>query len=196
MTVVVPKLEASLVWDAAGHLAEVAVAALVDGELELLPKDAVQHAETCSLCAERVGHQALFAFEVVEAIALEAEALAREPRIEPMKPRKEEVPQGVPTYPGRSSSPLPPAPLPVPALIAALVVAAVSSGPWLFTLEPSSPAQALARLARVIAHAVAAARAPGVAELAWGSALLLACAGVAVARASLRARRHLSEGLR
>ena len=84
----------------------------------------------------------------------------------------------------------------MPALIAALLVAAVGSGPWLLTLKPASLAQTLARLARVIAHAVAAARAPGVAELAWLSALLLACAGVAVARVSLRARRSISEGLR
>ena len=196
MTVVVPKLEASLVWDAAGHLAEVAVAALVDGELSLLPCDAVHHAETCAVCAERVGHAALFAVEVVEAIASKAQAPASGPRIEPSRPREEELAQGVTPYPGRSSSSLPPAPLPVPALIAALIVAAIGSGPWLLRLERGSPAQALARLARVIAHAGAAARAPGVAELAWAAAVLLACAGVAVARASLRARQHMTEELR
>ena len=85
---VVPKLEASLIWDAAGHLAEVAVAVLADGELALLPRDAVQHAGSCPVCTERVGQAALFAFEVVEAIGLEAEALALVPRLEPTAPAR------------------------------------------------------------------------------------------------------------
>ncbi|MET0341722.1 MAG: hypothetical protein ABW252_12025 [Polyangiales bacterium] len=205
-------LERALVWDPAGHLAEAAVAAVADGELALLPSDAVQHAETCPLCAERVGQAALFALEIAEgldadfALALSAEAeaahapghaLALLPqtalaRVEAEPPR--EASSSRPPY-ARTSSFAPPAPLPVKAVVAALLVALVASAPWLSTLETPSLAEHLAHLAHVLAQAIAATRAPGVAELAWLASGVLGVVGVVVARMARQPGR-LIEGMR
>jgi hypothetical protein len=62
------KLDASLVWDRSGHLGEAALTALVDGEMEVLPDQAVAHAASCSLCEARLGSTALLAVEIAEAI--------------------------------------------------------------------------------------------------------------------------------
>ncbi|MEY4508774.1 MAG: hypothetical protein RLZZ450_896 [Pseudomonadota bacterium] len=166
MTAVVPMLEDSLVWQTTGHLAETAISALVDGEGALLPEQAVQHAVSCSECSERVGLAALFALEVTD--ALRVPSAAREHAVTPL-------------------------PVTLPAL--SLVLALVAGAPLLATLQASSPAHVLARLARLIAHAVQALRAPGVAELTWLAAALLVGAGVLVARGATRARAHGGGGL-
>ena len=62
------KLDASLVWDPAGHLGEIALTALADGERELLPDQAVVHAASCRLCEERLGSAALLAVEIAGAM--------------------------------------------------------------------------------------------------------------------------------
>jgi hypothetical protein len=63
-------LDHDLVWDGAGHLADTAVTALVDGEVGILPDAALVHADTCTSCRERVGRGLLFALELSEALPL------------------------------------------------------------------------------------------------------------------------------
>ena len=53
------RLEADLVWGDDGHLAEVALTAIADGESGIVPAEAVRHAETCELCGERLADAAM-----------------------------------------------------------------------------------------------------------------------------------------
>jgi hypothetical protein len=64
-------LDDALLWDDAGHLSEPALQALADGELEILPSQAMRHAQACGSCNERVGEIALFALEIADALALQ-----------------------------------------------------------------------------------------------------------------------------
>lgn len=71
-------LEPELVWQEDGHLGEVAITALADGELDLLPATARDHAAICDACSERVGQAAL------QALALDAELAALAPVRRPL----------------------------------------------------------------------------------------------------------------
>ena len=176
MNAVVPMLEDSLVWDESGHLAGCAVSAIADGELSLVPAAAVTHAADCAQCAERVGEAVLFALEIAEALSPTALVLANEEAVLaiPEKARP------------RSEPPLP-APLPVPAVIGALVLALVSGAPWLCSFGSlGSPAKLLSLLGHVLARVLQVARAPGVTELAWFAAAVLAVIGVSVAKVAAR----------
>lgn len=64
----VAQLDAATVWEPDGHLSELALSVLVDAELSLLPAGACAHAESCELCAERLGKLALLALEVDTAL--------------------------------------------------------------------------------------------------------------------------------
>lgn len=68
------KLDATLVWDDAGHLADPAVNALADGELALLPVEALAHVDHCEQCGARVGQVALFALELDGALSTLSQA--------------------------------------------------------------------------------------------------------------------------
>jgi hypothetical protein len=212
MTAVVPMLEDSSVWLTDGHLAGAAIAALADGESALLPQRAVQHAVMCAACCEQVGLAALFALEVadvartvalaperqiaarsVPAATHETTGAARVPALPPLAPRPLSFgsrPRGrASTFGsrarGRAST--------VPALL--VVLALVAGAPLLETLRESSPAHLLARLARIIAQAALAARAPGIAELSWLAAAILVVVGLLIARSAAHARPHVSAGL-
>lgn len=51
-------------WDGAGHLAELALVALADGQDALVDADARRHVETCEACADRLAALALESLEV------------------------------------------------------------------------------------------------------------------------------------
>jgi hypothetical protein len=63
------QLEESLVWEQDGCLAEPALHAVADGELEILPQAAREHAHSCSGCSERIGQIAMFSLEVEQALS-------------------------------------------------------------------------------------------------------------------------------
>jgi hypothetical protein len=62
-------LSRELVWQADGHLADVAVVALADSQ-DVLPEDAHSHAAMCEDCARRVGEAALVSLAMREAMAV------------------------------------------------------------------------------------------------------------------------------
>lgn len=62
-------------WDGSGHLTDVALVALADGQDALVEKEARTHAETCEACAGRLADLALESIAVGEALLA-----AREPR--------------------------------------------------------------------------------------------------------------------
>lgn len=71
------KLSPSELFDAAGHLTDIAVTSVADAELDILTADAIRHAESCEACARRVGEAALLSAELTDAFAL-ADAPAAE----------------------------------------------------------------------------------------------------------------------
>ncbi|HEY3595392.1 MAG TPA: hypothetical protein VGL13_16005 [Polyangiaceae bacterium] len=103
-----PKLEPSLVWGDGGHLADAAVTAMIDGELALLPVEAVTHADACASCADRIGRAALLALQMADVLHARAAI--------------EEAPQRV----GLERRPLP-----LGALAAALAIAVIGMVPSL-----------------------------------------------------------------
>jgi hypothetical protein len=56
------------VFDRDGHLSDVALTALADGERSLLPDSALTHADACERCGTRLGEQALLSLSLSEAL--------------------------------------------------------------------------------------------------------------------------------
>ncbi len=165
------KLSNELVWQADGHLTEIALTALGDGEAAILPEGAAAHAAACAGCSAALGRAALLSLRAGEAIR-EARALAPAAAKAP----RPEAPAG--------------RPLPVAAILAALAVAAIGAAPGLAGLA-SDPAESASRLLRAITvafragRAVVAGGAPAwIAPLTWVSAAIFVSIGLAVARAS------------
>jgi hypothetical protein len=154
-------LPTELVWQDDGHVADVALAAIADGELEVVPHQAAAHVVACDGCSERLGEQALLSTVTHEALhALDAAAVRR--------------------------------PLPLPAIVLALALAALGAAPAVLGLigrMAAAPEIALrslflaARAAAALVRAVAGADA-GSWAIAWtaATAILLAL-GALVARA-------------
>lgn len=72
-------LPPELVWQDDGHVSEVALGALADGEEELVPVQAARHAAACDACSARLGEQALLSLSTSEALALMEPATQRRP---------------------------------------------------------------------------------------------------------------------
>jgi hypothetical protein len=63
-----PRLPPAGIWQAGGHLSEEALAALAD-EQDILPADAISHADVCEHCARRLGEAALLSIVVGDRLA-------------------------------------------------------------------------------------------------------------------------------
>jgi hypothetical protein len=74
-------LPVELVWQDDGHVGDVALAAIADGELQIVPAQAAAHAGACDECSSRLGEQALLSMATSEALELAAleRATARRP---------------------------------------------------------------------------------------------------------------------
>ncbi len=153
-----------LVWSEGGHLSDVAIAALGDGQDAIVPEKARDHATTCEACAAQMGHAAMLSSELGAAL--------RAPTALPIAER---------------------APVPWLAIIAALFVAAVGSLSS-FIENPIALAEspnAFAREASLALHAGSAlwrGVVNGVGPLVtFGCAALLFAMGAVVARSMPRA---------
>lgn len=169
-------LEPELVWQDDGHLTDVAVTALADGQVELLPESARSHAMVCGGCAERIGAAALMSLDAGQALEEAAGELGLVPAA-PIKARQ---------------------PLPIAAIAAALVLAllgVVPSLPILRSLLVQTPGLLLQSIPAVVhSAAVVLESAANPVELAvlWCAvAVMLMAAGLVVARL---APRHASKG--
>ena len=115
------RFEAKDVWQADGHLSDLVLVALADGQDYLVPKPAQEHAATCESCGLRLGAAALQSWEV--GAGLEGHAMTAAP----------------------ASPPRPDLRRPAIALAAAFVLALLGSIPRLLELRaafgeaPSSP---------------------------------------------------------
>lgn len=107
------KLSLDLVWQADGHLTEVALTVLGDGEEALLPESAPAHAAGCLRCSAGLGHAALLSLRTGEALR------DRPPVAAPVRSAR----------PVRAAAQ--PAQLPLPAILAALSISALGATPSL-----------------------------------------------------------------
>jgi hypothetical protein len=168
------ELERELIWHADGHLHDVAVTAIADGEGALLPESARAHAATCDACRERVEHAAWLSSSLEQALGAPQAARAGVER----------------------------RPFPVAAAVGALLVAALGTLPALFDAGRTVMGlPSLIARARPVVLQTLAALARSVA-LHGGPTLLLAwCAslvtlfglGALVAHASTPCKEHKGE---
>ncbi|MGK4001652.1 hypothetical protein WMF31_03430 [Sorangium sp. So ce1036] len=194
------KLSQDLVWQPDGHLTEIALGALGDGEEALLPEGALAHAARCLPCASALGRAALLSLRVGEALREQA-APGAQAAPEPAAPREQAASgaQGAPepaapreqAAPGAQGAPEPAAPrqpLPIAALVAALALSALGAAPALAAgasgLEESW--DRLWRACSVVVQTGCAiagngALSGGLTALPWLSAALLVVVGLGVA---------------
>ncbi len=101
------KLPDELVWDQGGHLSEIALTSIADGQESILPEAAAAHFGSCSACMQSMGNAALLSTRVAGLIAeTSATASAAQPSGQ------------VATFP-----------IPVSAIAAAVLLAAVGALP-------------------------------------------------------------------
>jgi hypothetical protein len=113
----IANLPHELVWQDDGHLSEVAIVAIADGQ-GILPKEALAHVDACEPCTKRLGEAALLSAHVAGAlVALDPAAASRA--------------RGKATALAR--------PLPGLAIGAGLGVAALGAAPWLAGLPSWLP---------------------------------------------------------
>jgi hypothetical protein len=161
-------LPLELVWQDDGHVGDVALAAIADGELELVPEGAISHAGACDACTARLGEQALLSLSATEALVSAEPELATARR-----------------------------PLPVLSILLALLLAALGAAPALIELSsgvaglPEAALRGLllaTRAAAILVRALAGAESGTWAAL-WASATaVLLVLGVLIARAARPAK--------
>jgi hypothetical protein len=160
------KLSAELAWQRDGHVTDVALTAVADGELAILPEDVLHHIEACDHCTTRLGAEALLSAQAGEMMA----ALV-------MPNHSRSLAKARPPEPQRVA--------PKAAIVLALVVAGLGAVPALLDAVPRLPeviptiVWAVPLLAR---SAIAVMKSDVFPVLVWLSALVLVLAGVLVSR--------------
>lgn len=190
MTMQRAELSPDLVFDDAGHLSEVALSCIADGEQELIGRLALDHLDGCDQCAHRLGEAALLSINVGDEMLAAREQLAVQPVVEsPIVAPEPRIASPVPSRPRR--------PMPVAAIAAALLVAVVTAGPTLIDLFQSLPstvaglmstAPFLLRMLLTVAHTAPSGLGSAAPLLQCASALVFVVLGLRVARAARRAR--------
>lgn len=115
-----------------GHLTELCLTCLSDGELALVPPEALAHLDACEPCARRLGEAALLSVATGEALRSSPPAAASLALGSPA-PGAAAVPAGA-AAPRRIRRPLP-----VVAIAAALLVATLTAGPALLEAARELP---------------------------------------------------------
>ena len=117
-------LAPELIFEPDGHLTELCLTCLSDGELALVPRGALDHLDACEPCARRLGEAALLSVATGEALRSPPPAAAPLALGSPA-PGAAAVPTGS-ASPRRTRRPLP-----VVAIAVALLVVALTAGPAL-----------------------------------------------------------------
>ena len=145
------------VWQDNGHLSDMALVAVADGQTAILPENALSHLDICSECSIRLGEQSLLALSIHEKL----------------NPLREQAPQSYA--------------LPWVALVAAALLSAIGLLPSLEALPHSLARginltlSTLPHLVRLLHH-VAKNNPLLVSAVSVGSALTLILAGLLLAR--------------
>jgi hypothetical protein len=191
------KLPLDLTWQPDGHVSEVALAMMADGEQDLLAAGAAEHVEACDACSVRLGAAAMISLRVTEELpAIAARHALVEARTESLA-----AIDVAPVTPSRlaARAMIKPAgrPLPARAIAAALLVAVIGALPSLLVELPRLPSffSSVLKMVPVVGRAAIAqvqgylsgASGPAPA-LTWLSAVLFLITGLALARSMSRGR--------
>lgn len=196
-------LPADLLFEADGHVTEVVLGCLADGELALVPLEASAHVEACDECTRRLGMAALMSLGardlLLEQVALASASISPAPA-----PIAARAPAPIVADEPLMMGPRPaiaPAssrrrrPLPVAAIAAALLLAAIATAPGVVDAAGGAPgtiASVLRALPILLRAAVALLRAAPeqfgalLTVISWLSAAAFIAAGLSVARARSR----------
>jgi hypothetical protein len=143
------KLPESLCFEADGHVTDVVMTCLADGETAIIPAAAAAHVDACDACTTRLGAEALLSVSATDALLASAASQARAPVAmqlraisNPMAPAVQSMPEPLEApRRGASSGQLAPSsrrrrPLPIGAIAAALFVAVLGALPgWMDSLR-------------------------------------------------------------
>jgi hypothetical protein len=198
------KLPSELTWETDGHLTDVALMMLADGEAALIDDGAAPHVAGCEGCSARLGAAALMALRVGEELPLIA---ARAPALvedrAPIAAPAQVVELAVHTPAGPLSAPgTGVRALPLRAIAAAIVIAAVGAMPSFIAGTHKLPElimtviRGLMMIGRAVVNVAEGSAKDALLvapALSWLSAVLLVLSGLAVARVMSR-RRFLQEG--
>lgn len=204
------KLPAELTWETDGHLTEVALTMLADGETALLEEGAAPHVAGCEACSARLGAAALMALRVGEELPGIA-ARARVADLAPMaafaaspaaSPAENEPPLQVVGLSRPEAGLASVRALPLRAIAAAILIAAVGAAPSIVAGTHKLPElvmtafRGLVLMGRMVAGVAQGSASDALLvapALSWLSAGFLVLSGLAVARVMSR-RRVLHEG--
>lgn len=172
------KLPADLVWQQDGHLSDIVLSTIADGELTIIPLEAHSHLEHCDDCTTRFGAEALLSMHAGELLAEVSRAAEVRVFVTPKSAREVAI-DGL-------------ARLPKTAFFGALFLAAmgalpaiVSRGPW----HLADIAQMLSRSMVMLARSmVLIAKSGSFTVLLWASAMTLLLLGLVVSRSSRPSR--------
>lgn len=181
------ELTPELIFEPDGHLTDLAVTCVADGEIDLVPRAALDHLDACEPCGRKLGEAALLSASASEALREDAtlEAKAEPVSIAPVSPRRARRP------------------VPVAAIAAALLVAAITAGPALMDAATSVPAwmleavgwiPTLLRVARTLLASEGSALGPWSLVMKVISAVMFVVLGLQVARVTTSRRAAKVEG--
>ena len=177
------KLPPDLVWQQDGHLGDIVLSSIADGEVDIVPLEASSHLEHCEHCITRFGAEALLSKHAGELLAEVSRVTDRVPAVV--------TPRSVRTIPISGF-----AKMPKHALFGALFLAAIgalpvllSPGHWRIAEFTEILGRSIVMLSRGV---VLVAKSGSFTVLVWASAMILLVLGLVVSRA---ARPGLVNGL-
>lgn len=187
MTNTRPGIPPDLIFEADGHVSDVCVTCVADGELDLLPRAALDHLDACDACGRKLGEAALLSVAAAEALRASSAPVtaSASTSIAPASPR-----------PSRR-------PVPFVAIAAALVVAVITAGPTLVETVAHGPGwvagaarwiPTLLRVAGSLLFGDRAALGPWALGLKVISAVMFVLMGLQVARVTSQRRAAQIEG--
>ncbi|APR84637.1 Hypothetical protein A7982_09986 [Minicystis rosea] len=205
MTTTRTGLPPDLIFEPDGHVSDLCVTCVADGELDLLPRAALDHLDACDACGARLGEAALLSVAASEALrdpslaaALALDSGTVAPVVEASSEPIAAASTLAPPSPRKARRPLP-----IAAIAAAVFVAALTAGPALVdavTNIPSSLAAAigwlptLVRLTRALLSMGPSVLGPWALAIKSVSAIVFVLAGLQVARVAMRRRAIAVEG--
>ena len=168
------KLPSDLVWQQDGHLSDIVLSTIADGEVTVVPLEAHSHLEHCDECTTRFGAEALLSVHAGELLAEVSRAAQAPVLIAPRSVREVAI-DGL-------------ARLPKPAFFGALFLAAMGAipalvirGPWHIAEFMEISSRSIVMLARSM---VLVAKSGSFTVLLWASAMTLLLLGLVVSRSS------------
>lgn len=170
------KLPPDLAWQRDGHVTDIVLSSVADGEAGIVPSNALSHLEGCDHCATRLGAEALLSAHAGELLA-ELQEPSFAPALSPVKTRMKAEPASVRGFQA----------LPKGAVFAALVLAAIGAMPAIVDRGLRLPGllgtmgRAVVMLAR---NAEVVSKSEMFTALAWAASVVLLISGLVVSRIS------------